>query len=148
MLCALSLPCPPRAPPNPQIRLPKWTLVSVWTSFVEVQLAVGFIHFFVTFWYLVGLYTRVPIPVTARSKAWVCGLSLAGIVGSNPAGNMDVCVVWVFVLSGTGLCVGLINRPEESYRVWCVWVWSWSLDEEALAHCGLLRYWKKYIHGF
>jgi hypothetical protein len=24
------------------------------------------------------------------------------------------------VLSGRGLCVGLINRPEESYRVWCV----------------------------
>jgi hypothetical protein len=33
----------------------------------------------------------VPIPVAARSKACVCGLSLAGIVGSNPAGNMDVC---------------------------------------------------------
>jgi hypothetical protein len=24
------------------------------------------------------------------------------------------------VLSGIGLCVGLITRPEESYRVWCV----------------------------
>jgi hypothetical protein len=24
-----------------------------------------------------------------------------------------------FVLSGRGLCVGLIARPEESYRVWC-----------------------------
>jgi hypothetical protein len=23
------------------------------------------------------------------------------------------------VLSGTGMCVGLITRPEESYRVWC-----------------------------
>jgi hypothetical protein len=39
------------------------------------------------------------------------------------------------MLSGGGLCVGLIIRPEESYQVWCVWVWSWSLDnEEALAH--------------
>jgi hypothetical protein len=48
------------------------------------------------------------------------------------------------VLSGRGLCVGLITRPEESYRVWCVWVWSWSFDnEEALAHLGLLRHWKK-----
>ena len=27
----------------------------------------------------------LPIPVAARSKAWVCGRSLAGIVGSNPA---------------------------------------------------------------
>ena len=28
------------------------------------------------------------------------------------------------VLSGRGLCVGPITRPEESYRLWCVWVWS------------------------
>jgi hypothetical protein len=38
------------------------------------------------------LYSVVwPISVAARSKAWVCGRSLAGIVGSNPAGGMDVC---------------------------------------------------------
>ena len=36
---------------------------------------------------------------------------------------------------GRGTCVGLITCTEESYRMWCVWVWSWSLDkEEALAH--------------
>ena len=35
---------------------------------------------------------------------------------------------WMFVsceccvLSGTGLCFVLITRPEESNRVWCVWV--------------------------
>ena len=61
------------------------------------------------------------LPVTARSKAWVCCRALGAIVGSNPAGGMDVfreCCV----LSGTGLCDGLITRPEESYRVWCVWV--------------------------
>jgi hypothetical protein len=33
--------------------------------------------------------------VTARSKAWVFGRSLTGIVGSNPTGGMDVCVVFV-----------------------------------------------------
>ena len=32
------------------------------------------------------------------------------------------------VLSGRGLCVGLITHWEEFYRVWCVWVWSWILD--------------------
>jgi hypothetical protein len=31
-----------------------------------------------------------PFPVAARSKAWVYVRSLAGIVGSNPAGGMDV----------------------------------------------------------
>jgi hypothetical protein len=33
----------------------------------------------------------VPVPVAARSKAYVCGHSPAGIVGSNPTGGMDVC---------------------------------------------------------
>ena len=48
------------------------------------------------------------------------------------------------VLSGRGLCVGLITRPEESYRLWYFWVWSLLLDdEEALAHWGLLRHAKK-----
>jgi hypothetical protein len=52
---------------------------------------------------------------------------------------------WMFVcceccvLSGTGLCDGLITRPEEPYRVWCVWVWSWILEnDDALADWGLL----------
>jgi hypothetical protein len=49
---------------------------------------------------------------------------------------MDVYVFCVCcVLSGRDLCIGLIARLDESYRVWCVWVWSWSLDnDEALVH--------------
>ena len=31
------------------------------------------------------------VVVVARSKAWVCGRSLTGVAGSNPAGVMDVC---------------------------------------------------------
>ena len=31
--------------------------------------------------------------MAVRSKAWVCGRSFAGIVGSNPAGGMDVCLL-------------------------------------------------------
>jgi len=51
------------------------------------------------------------------------------------------------VVSGRGLCVGLITRPEESYRVWCVWVGSWSVDsEEALAYYGLLLHSKKSVN--
>jgi hypothetical protein len=37
----------------------------------------------------------VSILVAVRSKTWVFGRSLAGIVGSNPAGGMDVCLLWV-----------------------------------------------------
>ena len=36
-----------------------------------------------------------------------------------PPVGMDVCCDCC-VLSGSGLCVGLITRPEESYRLWCV----------------------------
>ena len=35
------------------------------------------------------------IPVAAQSKAWFCVRSLARIVGSNPARDMDVCLLWV-----------------------------------------------------
>jgi hypothetical protein len=45
---------------------------------------------------LLGLWVRVP------PRAWV-------------SVSCECCV-----LSGRGLCDGLIPRPEESYRVWCV----------------------------
>jgi hypothetical protein len=34
----------------------------------------------------------LPIPLAVRSQAWVCGQSLARIVGSNPIEGMDVCL--------------------------------------------------------
>jgi len=39
--------------------------------------------------------TQIPVPVTARFKMWVCSRSLAEIVGSTPAGCMDVCLLRV-----------------------------------------------------
>jgi hypothetical protein len=50
--------------------------------------------------------------VAALFKAWVCSRSLAGIVGSNSAGDMDVCVFWV-------LCVvrqRSLQRADHSSR--------------------------------
>jgi hypothetical protein len=46
---------------------------------------------------LLGLWVRIP------PRAW-----------------MSVCCECC-VLSGRGLCDGLITRPEEPYRLWCVW---------------------------
>ena len=43
--------------------------------------------------YFVLLMNGGPITVAVRSKARVCGRSLAGIVGSNPAEDMDVCLL-------------------------------------------------------
>jgi hypothetical protein len=39
----------------------------------------------------------LPVPVAARSKAWVCGHSPAENVGSNLTGDMDDCLLWVFL---------------------------------------------------
>jgi hypothetical protein len=67
--------------------------------------------------------------VSARSKTLVCGRSLAGIAGQIPPD------AWLFVsceccmLSGRGLCDGLITRPEESYRLWRVAVCDQETSE-------------------
>jgi hypothetical protein len=63
-----------------------------------------------------GYEVLLSFPVAARSKAWFCGRSLAGIAGSNPTGVKNVYCVF----SGRGLCVNLNTRPEESYLMWCV----------------------------
>jgi hypothetical protein len=47
------------------------------------------------------------------------GRVVAGIVGSNPAEGMDVCLLCLYVVLscvGRGLCDGLITRSEEYYR--------------------------------
>ena len=50
--------------------------------------------------------------------------STQGAKGSNQ-------YAWTFKhRSGRGLCVGLITRPEESYRPWCVCVWWRILDNK------------------
>jgi hypothetical protein len=63
-----------------------------------------------------GHYTcTASIPVAMWYMAWVCGRSLAGIVGLNL-----VCA-WMFVsralcaFSGRSLCVSLITCTEKSY---------------------------------
>ena len=54
--------------------------------------------------------------MAARCTAYVSGRSSAEIVGSNPARGMSVCLCCDrCVLSGRGICDGLITRPEESY---------------------------------
>jgi hypothetical protein len=73
------------------------------------------------------------IAAAAQYKAWGCGHSLSGTAGSNSAGGMDVCVLWV--LSDRGW--SLVQRSPTD---WCVWVWSWRVDnEEAVAYWELWR---------
>jgi hypothetical protein len=55
--------------------------------------------------------------VAELSKARVCSRSVAGIAGSNPAGDWMSVYCECCVLSGRGLCDGPIPHPEESYRL-------------------------------
>ena len=54
--------------------------------------------------HLLGLWVRI------SEGVWMCAFC-------------ECCM-----LSGRGLCAGPIIRREQSYRLWCVWIWSSSLD--------------------
>ena len=76
-----------------------------------------------------------PIWAAARYKAWVCGRSLPGTAGSNPARwHGCLSLVSVVCLSGRGLCVGMIICPEESYRVWCEAVAYYTLHDNCVLY--------------
>jgi hypothetical protein len=81
-------------------------------------------------WILQKWNGGMPIPVVARSKAWFCGRSLTGIVGSNPTG-VHGCLSLVSVVccqvevSATGW--SLVQRSPTELGV--SKVWSWSLEQ-------------------
>jgi len=61
---------------------------------------------------IIYIYLHTPVPVDARYKTWVCGLSNVVISGLNPAGGMDVCPLWM-------LCVvrfRSLRRADHSSR--------------------------------
>ena len=67
--------------------------------------------------------------LTKRQSCWPRGLRRvsadAGVAGSIRPGTWLSIFCECCVLSGRGLCIGLITRAEESYRVCvcvCVWV--------------------------
>jgi len=74
------------------------------------------IYIYIYIFFFTVYYCSEPNSVAARSNAWVYGRSLVGIVGSKPAGDMDVCF-GCCMLSGRGLWDGLITRLENSYRL-------------------------------
>ena len=84
---------------------------------------------YLEFWFHYLNASAVLVAVDARSKAWVYGRSFAGIAGSNPAGGMDVCLLWVLCLvrwrymrradhSSRGalmtvVCLSVVVKPRE-----------------------------------
>jgi hypothetical protein len=101
-----------------------WTFSTLFTKFNETfaKLSISHKHFYTnsSLVYVEGMKG-------CRRSQWPRGLrrrsAAERLLGSwiwIPLGGMDVCLLWVFVLSGRGLCDGPIPRPDESYRLWCV----------------------------
>jgi hypothetical protein len=68
-----------------------------------------------------------PIPLAARFRAWVCCRSLPGVVGSNAAGGMEVCFVWVlYVVRYRSPLRGDHSSRGVLPSVMCPMVWSRS----------------------
>ena len=86
---------------------------------------------------------NMAIPVASRPEEWVCGRSFDGTAGSNPAWAWMSVSRHCCVLSGRVICVGLITRPEEFYRVWCVWVIAKSRYLGGPDPLGAVAPWKK-----
>jgi hypothetical protein len=81
-------------------------------SFRNIVITYTLLTFDIVIFSNTNIFTRT-LPVVAdprdlRFKPCVCGRSLAGTEGSNPAGGMDISCEFC-VLSG-----------RESHRVWCV----------------------------
>ena len=103
-----------------------WTLSMQSTGLQAGRSRVRFpmvsLKFFIDIFLAVALW-----PWGRLSLSWGCGWE-------SFRGHGCLFLVNV-VLSARGLCVGLITRPEECYRVCSFWGWSWSRDHgEALAH--------------
>jgi len=90
--------------------------------------------------------------VAGSRSQWPCclrrGSTVARLLGLRvriPLGAWMSVSCECVVLSGRGLCEGLITRTEKFYRVRCVWVWWRSPDTEALAHLRLSRRGRKHV---
>jgi hypothetical protein len=70
---------------------------------------------FVKYFKLIG---RSQWPRGLRRES--AAVRLLGLWVRTPQGACMYVSCECFVSSGRGLCVGLITRPEESYRVWYV----------------------------
>jgi len=98
-----------------------------------------------------GRYTQLPAlrhysPLSGRTfdsrSQWPRGLRrgsaaarLMGLRFRIPSGSWVSVFCKYCVLSGRSVCFGLTTRPEKTWRMWGVWMWSWNFDEEeALLH--------------
>jgi hypothetical protein len=89
------------------------------------------------FWISAGTGQDRPTTVAAPSRAWTCGRSLVGIVGSNPTGGHECLSLMSVVACQVEVSAtdrSLVQRSPTACGV-SKWVWSWNLKNgEALLH--------------
>jgi hypothetical protein len=92
----------------------------------EEELTVVLLLLCVTSFLLYKYATVRRVTLIAMAARLTCGSAAARLLGLWVWTPPEA---WIYVsceccvLSGRGRCFGLIPRPEEFYRLWCVWVW-------------------------
>jgi len=98
-----------------------------------------FFFFFLSFFKLRQTHSSLRCSVISRYRwlrSLMRGWAAVRLLGSQVRILPEACrssSCECCVLSGRALCDGQITRPEESYRVWDIWVWSRNLTDEAWA---------------
>ena len=67
--------------------------------------------------YFISLASTMPVPVAMQSNVWDYGHLLAGIVGSNPAGGMDICLLWVLCVEVSVMGWSHVQRSPTEFGV-------------------------------
>jgi hypothetical protein len=100
--------------------------------FVNLYIRIYIYYFYLQYCIVLNILFRYN---TLNRSQWLHGLKRGSVAARMLRLRVRILLgTWMFVsckwcvLSGRGLCVGRITHREESYRVWCVWMWSWSLD--------------------
>ena len=88
-----------------------WDVVAIVRGIMERNVFNGF-------FFCINLLGRSQWPRGLRRGSAAAGLLGLWVRIPPEAWMSDYCECWV--LSGRGLCNGLITRPEEPCRVWCV----------------------------
>ena len=79
---------------------------------------------------IVQLYWNTKHSLDCNSQSHISDTSLCFLVSDALITYFPHLFIPVSSWSNGCTCGGLVTRPEESYPVSCVWVWSWSPDKE------------------
>ena len=103
----------------------RWAKYGTWDVAREVTLAIdGAVNICRLVWFVlifeVSTECESPVPWPRGLRRRSAAARLLRSWARIPPGAWMFFCCMCCVLSGRGLCDGLITRPEESYRMWCI----------------------------